>query len=81
MPPQGETSIERSGDPLADVVAELQAELESIKAEHTRKIAEKESALVEKDAEIQRLTNEVDAAEIRGARAILADIKSFFGMP
>ena len=65
---------------MADVVSELSQELEAIKAEHTRVIAEKDSELLAKDAEIQRLTNEVDAAEIRGARAILADIKSFFGL-
>ena len=62
------------------MVSELSADLEAIKAEPTRQIAEKEPELVANDAEIPRLTNEVDAAEIRGARAILADLKSFLGL-
>ena len=58
---------------MADVVAELQAEIQAIKTEHERIVAEK-------DAEIQRLRNDIDAAEIRGARAILAELASFFGL-
>ena len=71
-----ETPIERPGDLLVDVIAELAEELNAVKL-----------AIATKDAEIERLRLEneqlqanVAAAETKGGRAILAVIKSVLGI-
>jgi hypothetical protein len=71
-----ETSIERPGDLLVDVIAELAEELNGVKL-----------AIATKDAEIERLRLEneqlqadVAVAETKGGRAILAVIKSVLGI-
>ena len=54
---------------MADVMTELANELAEVKAK-----------IIEKDAEIERLKADAEAAEIRGGRAILAAIKSVLGI-
>lgn len=59
---------------MADVIAENQAEIDRLIAMQTEAIAAKDAEILQlKQAEAQHQID-VDAAEVRGAKAILAEL-------
>lgn len=59
---------------MTDVIAETQAEIDRLVAMHTEAIAEKDSEILQLRQENDALRLEVDAAEVRGAKAVLAEL-------